>query len=160
MGSDRSSGGRFIASRLDTIKSTTERSPVDSGTPPEQEAQADLMGECQLSTHLSEDTAVYCAFMDFWRVASEMDPELIRNTQAAYQSQQPQLESTVLSFSLRTTDVSIQHHVGQLLCVDGNGSYANLNLQYRAITRLSHHVNSGRQESYFTRFQIDSEFRG
>ncbi|EMP39944.1 Coiled-coil and C2 domain-containing protein 2A [Chelonia mydas] len=38
-------------------KSTTERSPIDSGTPPERKAQAELMGERQLSTYRSEDTA-------------------------------------------------------------------------------------------------------
>ncbi|EMP39030.1 hypothetical protein UY3_03749 [Chelonia mydas] len=45
----------FLECRHD--KSTTERSPVDSSTPPEREAQAESMGECQLSTHCSEDTA-------------------------------------------------------------------------------------------------------
>ncbi|EMP29251.1 hypothetical protein UY3_13643 [Chelonia mydas] len=45
-----------LASRRD--KSTAEHSPVDSGTPPEQEVQGELTGDRQLSTHLSEDTAV------------------------------------------------------------------------------------------------------
>ncbi|EMP35470.1 hypothetical protein UY3_07434 [Chelonia mydas] len=38
-------------------KSTAERSPVDSGTPPEQEAYAESTGDCQQSTYRSEDTA-------------------------------------------------------------------------------------------------------
>ncbi|EMP40126.1 hypothetical protein UY3_02629 [Chelonia mydas] len=36
-----------------------ERSPIDSGTPPEQEAQAELTGERQQLTYRSEDTASY-----------------------------------------------------------------------------------------------------
>ncbi|EMP32202.1 Striatin-3, partial [Chelonia mydas] len=39
-------------------KLTAERSPIDSSTPPEQEAQAESMGERQQSTHCSEDTAL------------------------------------------------------------------------------------------------------
>ncbi|EMP26153.1 hypothetical protein UY3_16787 [Chelonia mydas] len=38
-------------------KSTAKRSPVESGTPLEREAQAESMGERQLSTHRSEDAA-------------------------------------------------------------------------------------------------------
>ncbi|EMP32689.1 hypothetical protein UY3_10179 [Chelonia mydas] len=39
-------------------KSTPELSPVDSGTPPGREVQAESTGEHQQSTHRSEDTMV------------------------------------------------------------------------------------------------------
>ncbi|EMP25446.1 Hormonally up-regulated neu tumor-associated kinase [Chelonia mydas] len=55
MGSDRSSGGRFIMSSLDAINRPP---PFDSGTPPEREAQAESTGEHELSTQRSEDTMV------------------------------------------------------------------------------------------------------
>ncbi|EMP35490.1 hypothetical protein UY3_07454 [Chelonia mydas] len=45
-------------SRSRCNKSTAERSPIDSSTPPEREAEAELMGERQLSTYHSEDTTV------------------------------------------------------------------------------------------------------
>ncbi|EMP37202.1 hypothetical protein UY3_05733 [Chelonia mydas] len=49
--------GRFIeSSRCDKL--TTECSPIDSGTPLEQEVQAELTGERQQSTYRSEDTVV------------------------------------------------------------------------------------------------------
>ncbi|EMP29902.1 hypothetical protein UY3_13002 [Chelonia mydas] len=68
MSSDRSSRGSIyrIWSRRD--KSTAEHSPVDSGTPPGQEAQAESTGKRQPSTFRSEDTA--CKFRNilkqFW----------------------------------------------------------------------------------------------
>ncbi|CAM4594760.1 unnamed protein product [Caretta caretta] len=60
-------------------KSTTERSSVDSGTPPEQGAQAESTGERQRSIYHSEDTArdsgVYkqTAMRLALHVADEMD---------------------------------------------------------------------------------------
>ncbi|CAM2098660.1 unnamed protein product [Caretta caretta] len=47
---------QFIVFRHDKL--TAKRSPVNSSTPPEQEAQAESTGEHQLSTHGSEDTMV------------------------------------------------------------------------------------------------------
>ncbi|EMP38167.1 Oxysterol-binding protein-related protein 8, partial [Chelonia mydas] len=48
----------YIAEQSRRDKSTVERSPVYSGTPPERGAQTESTGERQLSTYCSEDTAV------------------------------------------------------------------------------------------------------
>ncbi|EMP36112.1 hypothetical protein UY3_06723 [Chelonia mydas] len=51
-----------LESRCD--KSTAERFPVNSSTPPGQEAQAKSTGECQPSTYRSEDTTEFIRGLD------------------------------------------------------------------------------------------------
>ncbi|EMP35051.1 hypothetical protein UY3_07781 [Chelonia mydas] len=54
----------FLKSRRN--KSTPERSPVNSCTPARREAQAELTGERQRSTHCSEDSTVsQSKYVDF-----------------------------------------------------------------------------------------------